>query len=40
LLDGQVLEGGDGLDQAGWGAGSEASAQGGGGDGEVPEGLV
>ena len=37
LLDGQVLESGGGLEQAGRGAGGEARAQGGGSDGEIQE---
>ena len=38
LPDGQVLQRGDRLEQAGRRAGAEAGAQGGGGDGQVPEG--
>ena len=38
LLDGQVLQGRGRLEQAGRRRGAEAGAQGGGGDGEVPEG--
>jgi len=37
LVDGQVLEGGGRLEQAGRGGSGEACAQGGGSDGEIPE---